>query len=182
MTIQPIVTFRHMDTMEAVDQQARMRAEALADTFPRIGGCEIVIEAPSQKHRKGGGHSVSVHVRLPGNDVHVSEQVAQGDALQDISLALHRAFDEAERAVRKQFDKMHFADSRPHAEQAHGVVESLAEGGDYGFIMGLDGTQYYFGRDSMTAGDWSSLKPGTKMRFKPMDGDKGPYAVAVSPA
>jgi len=51
----------------------------------------------------------------------------------------------------------------------------------YGFIETPDGREFYFDRDSLSAGEWNALAPGTEVRFTERDGDKGPFATAVRP-
>ena len=40
--------------------------------------------------------------------------------------------------------------------------------------------EVYFDRDSMTKDFWPRLEVGNNLRFKQLDGDKGPYGVQVT--
>lgn len=58
-----------------------------------------------------------------------------------------------------------------------GSVRSLHEKG-FGFIVGDDGTEYFFHKSS--ADDFDSLARGMAVRFVPTDGPKGPRAEKVT--
>ncbi len=70
--------------------------------------------------------------------------------------------------------------TKPHPPVGHGAVARVMADEGYGFIEAPDGREFYFDRDSLSADVWSSLQPGTKVRFTEREGDKGPFATAVS--
>jgi len=70
---------------------------------------------------------------------------------------------------------------KPHPERLHGRVTSLTHEEGFGFISALDGREFFFRRESMASGDqWKQLKIGTEVRFAEHDGEKGPFASAVT--
>ena len=44
----------------------------------------------------------------------------------------------------------------------------------------MDGHEVYFDRDSMTKPAWPRVQVGSQVRFKELDGDKGPYGIQVT--
>lgn len=58
-----------------------------------------------------------------------------------------------------------------------GTVKMLQPQKAFGFIRGVDGTEYFFHRDD--APDFDQLTVGTAVRFVPTTGTKGPRASQV---
>jgi cold shock CspA family protein len=50
---------------------------------------------------------------------------------------------------------------------------------DYGFVLDNVGSQLYFHRDSVTSGDFASLKPGDPVHYVEDEGGAGPVATKV---
>lgn len=44
-----------------------------------------------------------------------------------------------------------------------------------------NGREVYFQRDSLIRGNWPHIAPGQQLRFRVFEGEKEPFAVAVSP-
>ncbi|MDZ4289502.1 MAG: HPF/RaiA family ribosome-associated protein [Prosthecobacter sp.] len=68
------VTFRHMDHSPAVEARVRDEAASLKRFFSRLGGCRVVIEAPHQHRKHGGGYHVGIALSVPGNDIVVNHE------------------------------------------------------------------------------------------------------------
>jgi cold shock CspA family protein len=60
------------------------------------------------------------------------------------------------------------------ADLIKGSVAMLKREGGFGFIVGLDGRQYFFHRSAVA--DFDELTIGTVVRFRPTEGQKGPRA------
>ena len=50
----------------------------------------------------------------------------------------------------------------------------------HGWRRADDGRRVCFRRDSLMSQDWDRLATGTRLRFREMEGEKGPYAAAVT--
>ncbi len=174
------ISFRHMDSSPAIEHEVARRVGDLEKTFPRIIGCDVVIDASQGKQVTGREFQVSVNVRVPGPDIHASTHLGRSTATDDVNLALHRAFDAAERTLREQGRRMSHVETKQHPDTLHGEIDRLFANEGFGFIAAEDGNEYYFQRDSMVAGRWDELKVGTRVRFRAMDGEKGPFAVSVA--
>ncbi len=181
MQTPPSISFRHMDSSAAIESEVMRRIEDLEKAYPRLISCNVVIDAPQKKHVTGREFQVSVKVQVPGPDIHATEHLGRSTATEDVNLAIHRAFDAVTRILREQGRRMSHLEMKQHPETGHGEVDRLFEGEGYGFIVAGDGNEYYFQRDGLVSGNWDDLKVGTRVRFKAMEGEKGPFAVAVSP-
>lgn len=89
------ITARHMNIGQDLQDYAREKADALLVTFPRIEHIHVILD--HQKH------------------LYVGEVVVQGrnhlrieaeDSADDMLVSLDRAFDKAERQLRKERDKI----------------------------------------------------------------------------
>jgi ribosome-associated translation inhibitor RaiA len=100
------ITFRHLDSSEAIESQVRQRFADLEKLFPRIVGCDVVIEAPQKRMASGREFKVHVKVSIPGPDINVTSDVQHGVASEDVSLAIHDAFETAGRLLIERKQKM----------------------------------------------------------------------------
>ena len=180
MQIEPIISYQNLDHSPVVEDLVRERIEALEKRYDRITGCEVTMDAPQKRKRHGRVFRVRLNLRLPGQDLSVSREVAQGSAQDDLILAVNRAFSAAEKAVKKRKKVMGGVEVKHHAPVLHGKIAELEPELGHGWIRGDDGKMVYFQRDSLTSNDWDQLKTGTRLRFREMEGDKGPYATAVT--
>lgn len=101
-----IITFRHLESSEAVENQIRQRLSDLQKLYPRIVACEVVIEAPQK--RKVTGREFKVHLKLsiPGPDINVTGEASRGEAAEDVNVAVREAFDAAERILMERKEKL----------------------------------------------------------------------------
>jgi ribosome-associated translation inhibitor RaiA len=99
MQSEPIIRFRNVDRSEAVETQIRRRTDELEKRFDRIVGCEILVEAAQKRKISGQEFKVHLKVRIPGPDIDVSQSSDLAGSLENINLAVHRAFDTAARQL-----------------------------------------------------------------------------------
>ncbi len=180
MQIEPIISYHNLDHSPAVDDLVQERIAALERRYDRITGCEVMLDAPQKKKRHGRVFRVRLSLRLPGPDLSVSREVAQGSAQDDLILAVNRAFSATEKALKKRKKTMGGIEVKHHAPILHGEIAELEPELGHGWVRGDDGRTIYFQRDSLTSDIWDRLKTGTRLRFREMEGEKGPYATAVT--
>ncbi|MFZ2102284.1 MAG: HPF/RaiA family ribosome-associated protein [Oricola sp.] len=176
------IAFRNMDGSAELEEHIHRRIAELEKTHPHIVGCNVVVEAPQKKHVTGTEFAVRITLSVPGPDIHVERHVGRSGAKEDVNLAIHEAFDAARRILKEQKREMGGQEVKHHAPMLHGTIDRLFEGEGYGFITAEDGREVYFERDNLTSGSWDSLRVGAKLRFRGMEGGKGPYAVNVTMA
>lgn len=64
------VTFRHMETSEALLADIEKTAEKLDHFSDHIISCRVVIELPHQHHHQGKLFHVSIDLTVPGGEVY----------------------------------------------------------------------------------------------------------------
>ncbi len=182
MESEPTITYRGMDSTPTVESLARRRIEELERIHDRLIGCDVVVEATQGRRRTASGYRVRVNVHLPGPDISVSREVAQGAARDDVVLAVNRAFSAAERRLREQKRVMEGKHVKHHPAILHGEITEFEPELGWGYLRADDGSEVFFERDSLETGDWDKLERGMRLRFREREGEQGPFAVSVSPA
>lgn len=180
MQIEPIISYQNLDHSPAVEELVHTRIKALEKRYERITGCEVTLDAPQKKKRHGRVFRVRLYLRLPGPDLSFSRAVSQGSAQDDLMLAVNRAFSAAEKAVKKRKKVRVGIEVKHHPPVLHGEIIELEPELGHGWVRADNGHRIYFQRDSMTSNDWNRLKTGKRLRFRALEGEKGPYATAVT--
>jgi cold shock CspA family protein/ribosome-associated translation inhibitor RaiA len=180
MQIEPIIAYHNIDHSPAVENLVHRRIKMLERRNDRLAGCEVTMEAPQRKKRHGRVFSVRLNLRLPGPDLSISREIAQGSAQDDLILAVNRAFTAAEKALKKRKKTMDGVEVKHHPPVLHGEIDELEPELGYGWVRADDGRRVYFQRDSLTSDDWERLDKGTRLRFREMEGEKGAYAASVT--
>ena len=172
------VTFRGMDSSEAMEAKIRERAEKLERYHHQIMSCRVVVEAPHKHHHKGKIYHVSLDVTVPGSELVVNRDPGDNHAHEDAYVAIRDAFDAMERKL-QSFARKKRGDVKVHEEEGYGRVASLSLEKDFGMLQSLDGRTVYFHRNSVKNGDFEKLKTGDEVRFLEEMGEEGPQAVVV---
>ena len=181
MQIEPQISFHGMDRSEAVEQKVRERIAQLEQFHDRIVSCHVKIEAPHRHGHHGKIYRIAIDLKIPHGEVAVSNAHELNHAHEDIYVALRDSFDAAGRRLEDVARRMDVHRVKTHPPVGHGTVARVMSHDGYGFIETPDGREFYFGRDSLTAGDWEGLTPGTKVRFTEREGENGPFATAIKP-
>ena len=180
MQIEPIISYQNLDHSPVVEDLVRERIMALEKRYDRIIGCEVTLYASQKRKRHGRVLGVTLNLRLPGPDLSISREVAQGSAQEDLMLAVNRVFSAVDKTIKKRKKMMGGIEVKHHPAVLHGEIVELESELGHGWVRGDDGRLVYFQRDSLTSNNWDRLKTGTRLRFREMQGDKGPYATAVT--
>lgn len=175
------VTFRNIDTSEAVERKVRERAGELERFFDRIIACHVVIERP-RRRRQGDLYRVGIDLTVPGKRIAVRRSPGDDEAHRDVYVAVRDAFDAARRRLEDHARRMR-GSVKAHDVPPHGRIASLIAEGDYGFIAASDGSEVYFHRNAVANGGFDKLRVGQDVRFSvpPGGGEKGPQASVVTP-
>lgn len=152
---------------EAVERLARDHRDII----------DVWIELDQAAQRERGFETAKIRAEVRDGEVVVHEQ---DDTTE---LALSRALDAFERAIRKRRER---AASRPLAGNASapllGVVDTTFPGEDYGFIITEAGEQVYFHRNAVRSGlAFDDLEDGQHVALGVEEGEKGPQAIFVAP-
>ena len=93
------ITFRGMQTSEAIEQRVHELASRLGRLHQRIVRFHVTIEQPHQHQKHGSPFGVRLHIGVPGREIVVDREGPQNPAHQDPYVALRDAFDAAARKL-----------------------------------------------------------------------------------
>ena len=181
MEIKSQIRFRGMEPSPSVEAVIRERIERLARFHDRITSCSVVVEAPHRHGRKGQIYQVRVDVTVPGREIVTGRNSEENHAHEDVYVAIRDSFDAAQRQLEDVVRKKSGHRVKSHPETLHGTVARLMPEEGFGFISAPDGREFFFRREGMAADvEWEMLAEGSEVRFTEHEGEKGPYATAVT--
>ncbi|MEW6127223.1 MAG: HPF/RaiA family ribosome-associated protein [Acidobacteriota bacterium] len=153
MTLPVQITFRNMQSSDAIEALIRDRAAKLENYYNRILGCRVLVEVPNRHHLRGRHRHIKIDLVVPDEELvinhepnlHAKKKQLENEEYskseewnaphKDIKVAIREAFDVAKRrlldyAQRKRLDvKQH---SRPAIKRRKKVeiakTEILDEG------------------------------------------------------
>lgn len=120
------VTFRHMDTSEALQQHVEKHAGKLDRLGAEILSCNVVLESVEHRHRKGNRYNAHVHLTLPGNVLDAGRTKPDDHSHEDAYVAVRDAFDAVRRQLEDYQGKLKAARKQP-APEVPEVVEDTGE-------------------------------------------------------
>jgi ribosomal subunit interface protein len=176
------ITFRNMESSDALEERIRQRAAELEQFYDRITSCHVMVEAQHRQHRQGHLFHVRIVLAVPGAEIVVGRDPAAHHAHEDAHVAVRDAFDAARRQLADHARRFR-GQVKIHAEPGVAKVASLMAEDDYGFLLTPDGEEIYFHRNSVPNDGFDRLEVGAEVRFTvhPGEGDKGPQASTVVP-
>lgn len=172
------ITFRHMDTSEAVEADIREKVKKLNQVFDHIMSCRVVVEQSHKSHTQGNLFRIGIDVTVPGRELAVSRDPGDNHAHEDVYVVLRDAFDSMWRQLESYGQQLR-NETKNHEVPPHGVISTLVPAEDYGRIDTADGRDIYFHRNSVTNADFDKLDIGNEVRFTESQGDDGPQASSV---
>lgn len=178
MEMQMKIAFRGMQKSPAVESFVREWAAKLEAVYDRIERCDVVIEAPHLRHRRGNQYRVRIAMTVPGGQLVVSRDPGPDEAHQDVYVAVRDSFHTARRQLEDHVRRHLRADVKAAILPPHGHVTYLDAEGEWGYLEGTDGRQLYFHRNSVLGG-MDGLAIGDEVRFAEEAGEKGPQASSI---
>jgi ribosomal subunit interface protein len=100
------ISFRGMETSDAVDADIRKKIAWLHGFYDRIIGAHVTIEAPHQHSTKGNLFHVTIELSVPNGTIVVGKEHHDKQAHEDVYVAMRDAFDAALRQLQKHAEKM----------------------------------------------------------------------------
>ena len=176
------ITFRHMDSSEAVAARIRERVAELERFFDRITSCRVVVECRHPRRQQGNLFQVRVDLKVPGREIVVGRDPAAHHAHEDVYIALRDSFDASRRLLEDHIRERR-GDVKVHAVPDHGRITRILPEQNCGFILSADGNEIYFHRNSVTNGGFDKLGVGDQVRFVAQHSEsvEGPQASTVVP-
>jgi ribosomal subunit interface protein len=175
------ISFRNFPHSDAVELAIRKRVERMERFFDPIIGCRVVVEYVNRRHHQGNLFHTRVDLRVPGGEVVVARSPSAHHAHEDVYVSIRDCFDAAEKQLKKFARRRRVrVHERGRVAPSHGmVIRIFFEDGGYGFLLGQDGREIYFNRNSVLNDAFDRLALGDEVRFIEEPGEQGPQASTV---
>ena len=115
------ITFRHMDSSDAVAARIRERSEKLERFFDRIVSCRVVVECQHPRRQQGHLFRVRVDLKVPGGEIVVGRDPEAHHAHEDVYVAIRDAVD-ATRRLLEDHVRQGRGDVKLHMVPDHGRI------------------------------------------------------------
>ncbi len=173
------ITWRDMESSEALEAKIREQVQLLERFYDRITACRVVVEQLHRHKHKGNLFNVRIDLSVPGSEIVVNRESGKDHAHEDPYVVVRDAFRAAKRQL-EDYVRRHRGDVKAHVLPPHGRIVELHPESDYGRLESSDGRLVYFHRNSLLNRDLDTLEIGTEVRFAEEMGDEGPQASSVS--
>ena len=196
MTSPVQVTFRNMTPIDSVRKDIESRVQKLETFCKPIVSYRIVVEAPTNHHRKSNPFKIRIDTTLTDGKVLVKYDESAYPELRDnggepfhkgfdttsrrncLMLTIREAFDAARRKLQDHARRRRY-DIKTHSDASSAVVSRIYPNRNFGYLETPDGREIYFHANSVLGGRFQSLKPGSRASFVEESGVKGPQASTV---
>lgn len=172
------ITFRNMETSEAVEASIRKWVAKLEKISAELISCRVAVEAPLQHKRKGGHFHTRIDLALPGLEIVVNREPAAHHGYVDVYVSIRDAFENARHQL-SEYVRRRQGEVKTHTTPPHGRIAALFPAEDCGRIETPDGREIIFHRNSLLNVDFDNLKTGDEVRFEEQDGVDGLRASSV---
>jgi cold shock CspA family protein/ribosome-associated translation inhibitor RaiA len=196
MQIAPVITFRGIESSEALEADIRDRIDKLETYYHSIIGCRVLVELAERHHEAGNRYHVRIELTVPGESIVVTHEPSLHATAQDMDaqkatkeaepdperkhayVALREAFDIARRQLQDYARRQRGTVKTP-ARQPRGRVAQLFPVDQYGYIEAEDGHEVYFQKSTVLNDAFDRLTVGSPVSFVEEPGEKGPQASTV---
>ncbi len=168
------ITVRDMPNSPALEDHLRKKADKLTQYYDRINHCRIVIYVPQKHKHQGKLFSVNIDLSVPGKELIVNRKIDE-----DVYIAIRDAFHALERQL-ENYARKRRGDVKMHEELMHGHISKIFADEGYGFILGGEGSEYYFSPTNVSNPSFEQLQIGDTVHFIGVPQSEGMQAHRVT--
>lgn len=174
------ITFKNMETDNALEKEIRERAKKLDKYFDHIMSCRVVVDIPHKHKVRGNQYDIRIDITVPpGNEIVVNRSTHDpGKTNKDPYISIKDAFNAAARQLEDYARRLR-GDVKTHETPPLGVISELNIEEGFGRISSTDGKSIYFHKNSVLDTKFEELEVGMGVHFAEEQGNKGPQASTV---
>ncbi len=120
------ITLRDIPASVALEDHIREKALKLEHFYPGLVGCRVVVELPHKHKQHGKLFNVRIDLTVPGREI-----VINHDRSEDVYVALHDAFDAANRKL-EDYGRRQRGDVKAHEHRVDETGSTNEEDGSQG--------------------------------------------------
>ena len=168
------ITMRDLPHSEAVKIHIEEKVAKLQLFCHNIVACHVVLEFENKNQHRGNLHNTRVTIAVPGKEL-----VSTHNEEEDMYISIRDAFDDMTRQLEGYVE--HLKQGSNPQTMLTGKIVRLFHTDGFGFIEGLDGTEFYFNAHHVTHPAFNKLMIGETVHFMIEEGghEKGPQAHRV---
>jgi ribosome-associated translation inhibitor RaiA len=110
------IIWQHLSPSDKTETKIRKHVAKLEKFAERLSDCRVVIAVPHRHHHQGNIYHIQINLTVPGGELVVNRQPPAQQTHEDLHIALHDAFESAERQL------------KDYAQQRRGEVKTHAGG------------------------------------------------------
>lgn len=168
------ITFRdELPHSEAIEIHVKEKVEKLQHFCDSIVACHVVLELANKNQHHGNLHNVRITMTVPGKEL-----VSKKNDDENLYRAIQEAFDDMTRQLEDYLAQIR-GEMRNPQTLLSGKIVRLFQSDGFGFIEGLDGTEFYFNANHVSHPAFHQLTVGMEVHFIEKEGTKGPEAHRV---
>jgi ribosome-associated translation inhibitor RaiA/cold shock CspA family protein len=177
------ITFKQLESSEALERLIRDRVERLEQFHHNIIGCRVVVETPHRGPDSAkAALEITIEITVPGRNPIIGRDVdTRRDSKHDHGGVVTRAFEAVERQL-KEAVELRSGDVKRHESSSEtGLVVRLYPPQDYGFIQVRGSQDLYFTRNAVVGGNFDDIEVGAMVEVTraTTEGPMGPQASSV---
>lgn len=153
------ITFHDVTHSDALESHIREKARKLEQFYSSLIGCKVVVDQPGLHQNKGKPFNIRIDLTVPGGEIVVDRQKNE-----DVYVALRDAFDAARRKL-EDYGRRQRLEIKTHEPVLSGNIARLVPEERFGFIVGLDGREFYFSAVNLANADFEQLAVGDEVHF-----------------
>lgn len=100
------ITFRGMESSEALSERIREAAEKLEKFDDRIIACKVTVEQPHRHHQHGNPFHIRIQVSVPGAEIVVDHGQRTETTNENAYAAVNEAFETMKRRLNEKHRKL----------------------------------------------------------------------------
>lgn len=164
------ITFRDLPTSDAVKAHIEERVNKLQQFCHNMIACHVVLEFTNKNQLHGKLHNTRITITAPGKELVTTHNEAE-----DVYVSIRNAFDDMTIQLESYVEQLH-GQIKNHQPAVSGKIVRLFNNDGFGFIEGLDGTEFYFNANHVLHPEFHKLTIGMPVHFTEGMGSDGPQA------
>jgi ribosomal subunit interface protein len=142
-----------------LEKQIRKHIEKLELFFDRIISCRVVVKLQQNHKHQGKLYNVRIELGVPSKELVVTRHFHE-----DLYVAIRDSFNAMKRQL-EGYTRILQGKVKKHNGVLHGHIVKLLPQEGYGFIAGIDGTEYYFSITNVTHPQFEHLHIGDPVEY-----------------
>lgn len=170
------IAYENVEPSPTWEEHVLRGIRRLEHVGPEVMSARVTLARGNARRRTGDLFDVHVQLTVPGPDIVVSRSSSWHHESEELSTAIHEAFEKARRTLVERH-AVRRGEVKVNEPLQVGAVTDLFP--DYGFLRSSEGRIVYFHRNSVLDDEWKNLRVGDDVRFVDEPGDEGPQATTV---